>query len=365
MKKYIRAAFSQLAYSPVLAVILCIEFVVMITCFSLCYGALELYRIRQQMYDESDMSEWYYIRSDNNEALISKLEAETGRSALSFEYLEGIDSQTQIVVYSRSALEAIDIQLSKGERIDTSRDYGAIPCLITSGLSGEYKVGEINEIRTNGINSEHIGRFFVCGVIKDDVLFSPTYGFDYDTRHLIAYDPESKLNRKNSYRFDSFDASGILDFPKKYSSFIDSKALQPFEYYYSSRNELEQERIMPYVLLMIVFSALSATGLIAYSIVTGIQLRRQTAVFIMVGAKRRQLIFITFLRILMIVTLPALLSFVGRAYMKTTDIAQTTLLSLRGQFIAIGFCFGVMFISALFSVTGMRRESITDRVRKM
>ena len=364
MKKYIRTAFSQLTYSPVLAVVMCIEFVVMITCFSLCYGALELYRIRQQMYDESGMNEWYYIRSDNNEALISKLEAETGRSALSFEYIEGINSDTQIVVYSEPVFKSLDILVSEGESIDTQSDYGAVPCLITSGLTGDHKVGQTYELKTD-FEQRTIGSVYICGVIKDDVLFSPTYGFDYDTKHIIAYDPEGKLDKRNEMHFDVFDASGIYGFSEEYSGYIERNVLQPFDYYYSARNQLERERIMPYLLMMIMFSALSVTGLIAYGIATGVQLRRQTALFRLVGAKWRQLVLITFLRILMIVTLPALLSFFGRAYMRTTDIGETTLLSLRGQMIAIGLCFAVMFLLSLISVIGIGRESISEKVREM
>ena len=364
MRKYIRAALSQLAYSPVLAVVLCIEFVVMMTCFSLCYGALELYRIRQQMYEQNGMSDWYYLRSGENEALISRLEADTGRSALSFEYVEGMNSDTQIVIYSEAVFKSLDILVSKGERIDLSRDYGAVPCLITSGLAGDYKVGQIYELKTD-FEQRTIGSFYICGVIKDDVLFSPTYGFDYDTRHIIAYDPEARINKRMEQHFDVWNASGLTDFADKYSDYIERNAIQPFDYYYSARNELERERIMPYVLLMIVFTTLSLTGLVAYGISTGVQLRRQNALFRLVGATRRQLVLITFLRILMIVALPALLSFVGRAYMRTTDIGETTLLSFRGQLTAIGLCFGVMFLSSLISVIGTGRESISERVREM
>lgn len=364
MKKYIRAALSQLTYSPVLAVVLCIEFLLMITCFSLCYGALELYRIRQQMYEQNGMSDWYYLRSGENEKLISKLEAETGRSALSFEYVEGIDSDTQIVIYSETVFRSLDILVSKGENIDLSRDYGAVPCLITSGLAKDYKVGQTYELETD-FEQRTIGSFFICGVIRDDVLFSPTYGFDYDTRHIIAYDPENRISKRMEQHFDVWNASGLTGFAEKYSDYIGSNAIQPFDYYYSARNELERERIMPYILLMIVFSALSVTGLAAYGVATGVQLRRQTALFRLVGAKRHQLVLISFLRILMIVTLPALLSFAGRAYMRTTDIGETTLLSLRGQLIAIGLCFGVMFLSSLLSVIGIGRESISERVREM
>ncbi len=364
MKKYIRAAFSQLFYSPVLAVVLCIELAVMITCSSLCYGALELYRIRQQMYEQNGMSDWYYIRSDDNEALISRLEAENGRSSLSFEYVEGTNSDTQIVIYSRSALEAIDILVSRGETIDTAREYGAVPCLITSGLTSDYKLGQTYELKTD-FEQRTIGSFYICGVIKDDVLFSPTYGFDYDTTHIIAYDPENKINKRMEQHFDVWDASELSDFEKDNSEYIQSDALQPFDYYYSARNTLERERIMPYVLLMIVFTSLSLTGLIAYGIASSVQLRRQTALFLMSGAKRRQLVLISFLRILMIVSLPALLSFVGRAYMHTTDIGETTLLSLRGQMMATAVCFGVMFLSSLISVIGIGRGSISERLGEM
>ena len=227
-----------------------------------------------------------------------------------------------------------------------------MPCLITSGLAQDYKIGEKYELKTE-FDERVIGSFYICGVIKDDMLFSPTYGFDYDTLHIIAYDPEGKIDKRNELHFDVWNAVGAEDFSERYSDYIEQLALQPFDYFYSSRNELEHERIMPYVLLMIVFSALSLTGLIAYSIASSIQLRHQTALFLLVGAKKRQLVLISFLRIFMIVTVPAAMSFISTAYMRTTDIGQTTLLSLQGQLIAISLCFGVMFLSSLVSVIGI------------
>lgn len=364
MKKYIQAALWQLTYSPVLAVVLCIEFVVMMLCFSLSYGALELYLIRQDMYERNNMDEWYYSNGEDNDEFIEMFEAETGRSFMTIESADGPDSFTHINFYSASVFENMEILVSKGESIDTTRDYGAVPCLITSALANDYEVGQICEIRTDhSLGSSAAGKFYICGVIKNDVVFSPTYAFDYDTTAIVAYDPEGVIKRSRPVTFHSFNAHGIDGFAEKYAKYIETMELFPFEYYYSARNELERKLIMPYVLLTIVFGALSLTGLIAYGIASNVQLRRQTALFELVGAKRRQIVLIAFLRILMLVALPAVLSLIGRSYMKTTDIAQTTLLSMRGQVIAISVCFGVMFISSVFSVIGIGRHSISDRIK--
>ena len=364
MRKYISAALSQLVFSPLLAVVLCIEFVVMISCFSICYGALELDRLSKQMYNESNMHDWYYVRGANEADLVDDLEKYSGREAMSFEFTEGLDSDTNIIIYSKSVFDNIDIKVSKGEGIDTERDYGAVPCLITSRLSKEYKIGEIYDLATS-FDNKHLGRFYICGVIKNDMLFSPTEAFRYEPSAIIAYDPDEQIIRNNNMLFYVWNAADSDDFKTHYKEQIDNIDLIPFDYYYSSIKESKRKEIMPYVLLMIVFSALSVSGLIAYVIISNTSLKQQAAIFLLCGAKKIQMVLISSIRIFLLVLAPSLVSVFIISYLRTTEIGNNNLLSLTGQILAIALCLLIMIIASLLSVLLANDRNISEKVREM
>lgn len=118
MKKYFNTSAEQLLNNKSLLIILCIEFVVMISCFSVCFGSLELYNIRKQMFEKNNMKSFYYVRSEDNSQINSYIENNIGLDVMSFGYAEGVNVDTDIMLYSRSAIENIKMLTSKGEVID-------------------------------------------------------------------------------------------------------------------------------------------------------------------------------------------------------------------------------------------------------
>lgn len=129
-----------------------------------------------KMFEKNNMKSFYYVRSEDNSQINSYIENNIGLDVMSFGYAEGVNVDTDIMLYSRSAIENIKMLTSKGEVIDINKDYGnKIPCLITSELAKSYDVGKSYELKTN--DDLTIGNFYICGVIKNDVVFSPNYGF--------------------------------------------------------------------------------------------------------------------------------------------------------------------------------------------
>ncbi len=337
----------------------------MISCFSLCYGSLELYNIRNQMYIDNDMQNFYYVRSENTEETISFIENEIGLPVMSFGYTSGPDTDTSIVLYSKSALENIQVLTSKGENIDLNKDYGdQVPCLITSKLAKRYDVGESQEIKTE--DGEGIGDFYICGVIKNDCLFSPNYGFDYDTDCIIAYDPNGLIEKNANYmEFYAINASGVDDFSETYSEYISSNAFQSFEYYYKARNELERDIIMPYIMLTITFVALSITGLISYTVLSLESAKRLIGIQYLCGAKLWQLLFVFLIKNVVICILPMIISVPVINAMRGSDLSQTTLISWRGYLVASALCFLGLIISSVLHMIRINRHRVIETLKSL
>lgn len=365
MKKYIIAALDQLSNNIAVLIILCVEFVVMISCFSLCFGALKLYEIRQKMYADNNMQDFYYVKGEEPEETNKWLNDELGLDVMSFGYCKGTDNFTDIMLYSRSALENIEILTSKGENIDPDKNYnGAVPCVITSELAKKYEVGKTYELKTD--HDIRIGKFYICGVIKNDVIFSPNYGFDYDTTCIIAYNPENKVKKDPNYvEFYAVDTSPIKDFDEKYSEYISENIFQPFVYYYKERNILERDLIMPYIVLAITFLALSAAGLLSYTVLSLEYSKRLVGVQYLCGAKLRQLIFVFIIKNIMIVTVPAILSIPVISSMKNSELSETTLISWQGYLIAVGMCFAGLIISSLIMHLRINRRQIIKTLKSV
>lgn len=365
MKKYINASAEQLLNNKSLLIILCIEFVVMISCFSVCFGSLELYNIRRQMFEKNNMKSFYYVRSEDNSQINSYIENNIGLDVMSFGYAEGVNVDTDIMLYSKSAIENIKMLTSKGEVIDINKDYGnKIPCLITSELAKSYDVGKSYELKTN--DDITIGNFYICGVIKNDVVFSPNYGFDYDKSCIIAYDPKELIKKDTGYmEFYAINTEGLKDFENTYSSYISEKVFQPFDYYYKTRNILERDYIMPYLMLAITFMALSIAGLFSYNVVSLEYLKRQMGIYYLCGAKLHQIMLIFVLKTIMIVTIPSLIAIPVVLIMKNSEMAQTILISWNGYFAAVCLCVLGLLISSFVSLIKINRRQIIKAIKSV
>ena len=362
LKKYLIAALDQLSGSAVLIVILCIEFTVMFCCSCICYGALELYSTRQKMYEHNGMDKFYYVRfpdSDNTEELVK---AQTGLDAMRFTYANKTASDYNVMVYDKTAIDRINVVLSSGKRIDTEKSYPAVPCYMTSGMG--YRTGET--VTLKNADESPIGEFYVCGIIENDVVFSPNYGFDYKKQFVIAYDPEDKVSRDQfAMHFYAVDTSPIPGFSERFKPLIDEKLYQSFDYYYSERNKLERDRILPYELLTIAFALLSLTGLLSSAVLSVEKIRGTVGIYYMTGAKRRDVYLILFLKNLMITLLPALVSLPVITYLRSTELAQTTLISYKGYLIAAAAAFTALIISNLILIAAISRKNLTDTLKRV
>ncbi|WP_124100006.1 hypothetical protein [Ruminococcus sp. Marseille-P6503] len=368
MKRYLPLVLDRLRNNVVLSVILCIQFLIMICCAAICFGELELTRLKHKMYEESNLSEFYYVAmTDDEEASekIKKAVSESGAELMTFDTINGYDSFTNITFYSKSVFDSVDIHLSKGEMIDFDRDYnGSVPCLVSSEAAKKYKVGG-----TYTIENEYgaVGSFYVCGTVKNDLFLSETYsGFFYDTTMIIAYDKDNIINKTNNSlgHFEMINTQGIDGFEEKYSAFIDNLYFQPYDYFYQSFQKLEQEKIMPFVVLAVTFFGLSLTGLVSYGVVSARFTKRQNGIFCLCGAKTRTIAAISFMTVLALVMIPAVVSIPVILRIKTgTNIGETTLINANGYFLSVAICAAVLAVSAVVSVAQINRKRIIESVK--
>lgn len=369
MTKYLKIAVDQLRYNTSLLIILCIEFVIMISCFSICYGGLELYMLKDKMYKESQLKNFYYVaRSLDPEENIEteKVTKETQLPLLRFENTIGMDCYTTINFYSKSVFDNINIYVSKGESIDMNKDYGDyVPCLIASKLAQEYKVGNFYTFKKDD-NSE-IGKFYICGVVKNDLFFGDTYcGFEYNTKKVIAYDPKNLIDKtKDFHVFQLLNTSSNPNFADEYKDNIDNHDFQSYDYYYQNHLRMQKEIIIPYIVLSITFFALSIAGLLSYSVVSQDLVKRQTGIFYLCGAKIRSVVFITLLKTFIVVIVPAIISIPVISYIRdNTDIGARTLISSRGYGLSLVMCLGALGISSIISLMKIDRKKITHSIKE-
>ncbi|GAB5083066.1 hypothetical protein Osc1_22430 [Hominimerdicola sp. 21CYCFAH17_S] len=367
MKRYFPLAIDRLRSSPALSIILCIQFLIMICCSVLCFGELEITLLKHKMYEESNLSDFYYVAMTGDkevEADINSAVAASGAELMTFDIINGFDSFTDIDFYSRSVFDNVEIHLAKGEMIDLSRDYGeSIPCLVSSETAEKYKVG-----RTYTIKNEYgtVGDFYICGTVKNDLFLSETYsGFQYNKTKIIAYDKNNIADKRNSLgHFEMINTAGIQDFESKYSAYIDNLYFQPYDYYYQSFQKLEEEKIMPFVVLAITFFGLSLTGLISYSVVSARFTKRQNGIFCLCGAKTRTIAAVSFMTVFILVCVPAAVSVPVILKIKSgTDIGETTLINAKGYFLSVAVCTAVLAISAIVSIAQLNRKRIIESVK--
>lgn len=365
MRKYFSAAVEQLLNNKPLLIIMCIEFVVMISCFSLCFGSLQLYNIRRQMFNKNNMQSFYYVRSENSLEINRFIENEMGLEVMTFGYTEGVDIDTDIMIYSKSAFENIKMLISKGEGININKDYGtAIPCLITSELAKIYDVGKCYKLKTT--DDIGIGNFYICGVIKNDVVFSPNYGFDYDKTCIIAFDPKDQIKKDADYmEFYAINTIGLNDFENIYSNYISNNVFQPFNYYYNERNNLESDNILPYAMLAITFMALSISGLFSYTVISLEYLKRQTGIQYLCGAKLYQIMSVFILKNLLITAIPSFIAIPVILTMRNSELAQTTLISWEGYFAGVCLCLTGLIISSFISLVKINRRQVIKMLKSI
>lgn len=367
MKRYFPLVIDRLRNNTVLSIILCIQFLIMICCAVICFGELEITQLKHKMYEESHLSEFYYVAMTDDEESAEKINKaieQSGAELMTFDTINGYDSFTDIAFYSRSVFDNVDIHLSKGEMIDFDKDYnGSVPCLVSSEVSKKYKIGG-----TYTIDNEYgrVGSFYVCGTVKNDLFLSEAYsGFYYDTTRIIAYDKNNIIDKTNSLgHFEMINTQGIDDFEESYSAFIDNLYFQPYDYYYKSFQKLEEEKIMPFVVLAVTFFGLSLTGLVSYSVVSARFTKRQNGIFCLCGAKIRTIAAISFMTVFTLVLIPAVVSVPIILKIKTdTDIGETTLINANGYFLSVAICAAVLAVSAAVSVAQINRKRIIESVK--
>ena len=108
MKRYFPLAIDRLRSSPALSIILCIQFLIMICCSVICFGELEITLLKHKMYEESNLSDFYYVAMTGDkevEADINSAVAASGAELMIFDIINGFDSFTDIDFYSRSVFD--------------------------------------------------------------------------------------------------------------------------------------------------------------------------------------------------------------------------------------------------------------------
>ena len=188
--KYFILAADGLRIRLWLLVVLCAEFVIMISCASICFGELTMQALKNRMYDKGiipsfTMSVFLPRRIKNTE--VDRILSEMDCELMLFNGFQSPNSE-MVDIYSKSAFEEIGIELEKGEEIDTDHDYGdVVPCYISSDLLRKYKVGKVYDV-------PDMGKILISGVVKNDIFFSYTYaGFSYSKKTMSHMTPRDCL----------------------------------------------------------------------------------------------------------------------------------------------------------------------------
>lgn len=369
MKKYFLLATDQLRNNVIILAVICIEFVIMISCFVLCFGELELYLLKDKMYKESNLTDFYYVAVTTDEEenqKIDNLVDQIGMPVMTFQNISGMNNFTSIDFYSKSVFDNINIHLSKGEMIDFDKDYGDyVPCLISSEWASEYKPGQRYSFITD--DDYEIGKFYVCGVVKNDLFFSETYsGFEYDPYKIIAYDPENLIDKSvDSTMFKMINTEDYSKFEVEYASYIENNYFQPYDYFYQNHLRMEKEKILPFVVLLITFFALAVTGLLSYSIVSGKIFKRQNGIYYLCGAKTYNILAVTAIKNCMIVAMPSIIAIPVIWYIKkNTEIGNLTFITSRGYLVSILICLCALAISSGIALMQIDRRKIIQSVKE-
>lgn len=358
--KYFILAADGLRIRLWLLVVLCAEFVIMISCASICFGELTMQALKNRMYDKGDYSEFYYVgvsTEEDKNTEVDRILSEMDCELMLFNGFQSPNSE-MVAIYSKSAFEEIGIELEKGEEIDTDHDYGdVVPCYISSDLLRKYKVGKVYDV-------PDMGKILISGVVKNDIFFSYTYaGFSYSKKTIVAYDPKGLLNAVDASTFKMIDTANIADFEEKYQTYIENLYFQPYDYFYECHLELEKEKIFPFLALAITFFALSLAGLLSYSVISSREAKRQNGLFFLCGARLWEVMLITLTRVFIITVFPAILSAPIILYIKNnTYVGELTLITAENYLTAVGICLCILALSMLIVIFKTNRKSLISVV---